>query len=478
MGNSIPTRKREEKEKVMEEDHQISLSSEELKDCSLTLKESIYKSFNQQAYETGQSSHVYPIPTQYCPICMEPKHPHETFVVQGCFHVFCLDCIRGHITAKIEENITKVRCLQWDCERELEIESCGDILPPKLLDRWGNLLCESAILEQTKFYCPFRDCSVLLLADNRIAVTESQCPHCSRLFCAHCKVPWHSGIGCEEFQKLKVDDREREDIMVVKLAKEKKWQKCPRCGFIVERIEGCHSMKCSIYKSINQQAYETGQSSKVHPIPTQDCPICMEPKHQHETFAVQGCFHVFCLDCIRGHITAKTQENITKVRCPQPDCERELEIELCGLILPPELLDRWGNLVCESTIMEPTKFYCPFKDCSALLLADDGIAVTLSECPHCSRLFCATCKVPWHTGIGCEGFQKLRVGDREREDIMVVNLAKEKKWQKCPSCGFIVERTAGCNYIKCRYSSFMLVFHCFSFATKAYFDPPGFPGIS
>ncbi|XXG81601.1 hypothetical protein AAC387_Pa09g2193 [Persea americana] len=118
------------------------------------------------------------------------------------------------------------------------------ILPPKLLDGWGNFLCESAILEQTKFYCPFKDCSALLLADDRIAVTESQCPHCSRLFWAHCKVPWHSGIGCEEFQKLKVDDREREDIMVVKLAKKKKWQKCPRCGFIVERIEGCNTMKC------------------------------------------------------------------------------------------------------------------------------------------------------------------------------------------------------------------------------------------
>ncbi|KAJ8621272.1 hypothetical protein MRB53_029801 [Persea americana] len=143
------------------------------------------------------------------------------------------------------------------------------ILPPKLLDRWGNFLCESAILEQTKFYCPFKDCSALLLADDRIAVTESQCPHCSRLFWAHCKVPWHSGIGCEEFQKLKVDDREREDIMVVKLAKKKKWQKCPRCGFIVERIEGCNTMKCRLSSFILVSHYFSFAKAYLDPLVAQ-----------------------------------------------------------------------------------------------------------------------------------------------------------------------------------------------------------------
>ncbi|GJR69092.1 RNA-directed DNA polymerase, eukaryota, partial [Tanacetum coccineum] len=35
------------------------------------------------------------------------------------------------------------------------------------------------------------------------------------------------------------------------------------------------------------------------------------------------------------------------------------------------------------------KFYCLFKDCSALLVDDGGEAVTSSECPHCNCLFCA-----------------------------------------------------------------------------------------
>lgn len=279
MGNSIQMEKRGEKEKVIEEDPDAqimqiiqqlennSLSFVEFEDC-LNLQESIYNSFNQQKRaflhsnetepgktpiqnnsitETGQSSKVYPNPTQDCPICMEPKHPHETFVVQGCFHVFCLDCIRAHIAAKIQENLTTVRCPQLNCGTALDIQFCGPILPPEVVEKWGRLLCESEILGLTKFYCPFKDCSAPLLVDggdDGIAVMESECPHCFRLFCAHCKVPWHSDVGCEEFQKLKVHEREREDIMLVELAKREKWQRCPNCEYFVERTDGCSFIKC------------------------------------------------------------------------------------------------------------------------------------------------------------------------------------------------------------------------------------------
>ncbi|KAG8373874.1 hypothetical protein BUALT_Bualt11G0070700 [Buddleja alternifolia] len=34
-----------------------------------------------------------------------------------------------------------------------------------------------------------------------------------------CKVPWHSGISCVEFQKLKKDERSHEDILLMNLAK-------------------------------------------------------------------------------------------------------------------------------------------------------------------------------------------------------------------------------------------------------------------
>ncbi|KAK0571628.1 hypothetical protein LWI29_019089 [Acer saccharum] len=57
-------------------------------------------------------------------------------------------------------------------------------------------------------------------------------------------VPWHSEIDCAEFQKLNKNEREREDIMLMKLAQNKKWQRCPNCKYSVEKKEGCMYMYC------------------------------------------------------------------------------------------------------------------------------------------------------------------------------------------------------------------------------------------
>jgi E3 ubiquitin-protein ligase RNF144 len=43
------------------------------------------------------------------------------------------------------------------------------------------------------------------------------------------------------------------------------------------------------------------------------------------------------------------------------------------------------------------------------------------------RLFCARCHVPWHHGVACGGFQKLNVDERENEDLLLRELANQKK---------------------------------------------------
>ncbi|GJR69096.1 zinc finger, C6HC-type containing protein [Tanacetum coccineum] len=150
------------------------------------------------------------------------------------------------------------------------------------------------------------------------------------------------------------------------------------------------------------------------------CDICMDTKTESEMFRnTKVCRHMFCFDCIRGHVAAKIQENITKVRCPDPNCKGVIGPEACRLIVPREVLDRWEDALCESLILGAEKFYCPFKDCSALLVDDGGGAVTSSECPHCNRLFCAQCKVTWHSGISCSEYQSLKKGRRDPSDLCV-----------------------------------------------------------
>ncbi|KAK7389697.1 hypothetical protein VNO78_24960 [Psophocarpus tetragonolobus] len=189
---------------------------------------------------------------------------------------------------------------------------------------------------------------------------------------------------------------------------------------------------------------EGGESSQVY------CGICMEPKSREEMFRNQNCTHSFCDDCIGRYVGAKIQENISVVKCPDPKCTGVVEPQFCRSIIPKEVLDRWENALCENWLLGSQNFCCPFKDCSAMLISDAEETVTTSECPHCNRLFCAQCKVSWHAGMDCNEFRNLKPDERGRDDLMVLELAKDKSWRRCPRCKFFVEKIEGCSHISCR----------------------------
>lgn len=184
------------------------------------------------------------------------------------------------------------------------------------------------------------------------------------------------------------------------------------------------------------------------------CEFCDEEKHLSDSFNVNGCPHFYCQQCIVNFVVSKLENNVTYIVCPEPGCRGVLDLQYCQPILPKDVFDWWGKALCENVILgsESTDkyFYCPFKNCSALLVLDeqeDEYVMDKSQCPHCKREVCLNCKVPWHTEFDCDKFQKLR---DKGEDEMVKELAKKKKWRQCPKCNYYVEKKDGCTRIKCR----------------------------
>ncbi|KAM2016608.1 hypothetical protein FF2_046190 [Malus domestica] len=200
----------------------------------------------QDTLESGESSSSQPSTQTLCGICVEMKEADEMFRNEGCVHSFCSDCITKHVASKIQANIHVVSCPGLDCRAVLEHDACMPILPKEVIERWNDALCEAMVLGAQRLYCPFSDCSTVLMIDNEgeEAVRESECPICHRLFCARCQVPWHPGVDCEEYRWLNEDERGRADLMVKELAKQKKWKRCPRCKYYVEKTEGCLHITC------------------------------------------------------------------------------------------------------------------------------------------------------------------------------------------------------------------------------------------
>nr|XP_043607641.1 probable E3 ubiquitin-protein ligase RNF217 [Erigeron canadensis] len=181
----------------------------------------------------------------------------------------------------------------------------------------------------------------------------------------------------------------------------------------------------------------------------EECKICLEKHEYWQMFRNTTCSHSFCYDCTRKHATTKIQEHKNVITCPGLNCKSTLDYNMLRLIIPKDTLIKLDELLCESMILESQKLYCPFSDCSVLLINDDS-SITKIDCPVCKRSICAVCRVPWHSEFSCKEFGKLNTKMKGKGDEMAVALAKKKKWRKCPSCKFFVEKAEGCVHITCR----------------------------
>jgi E3 ubiquitin-protein ligase RNF144 len=185
-----------------------------------------------------------------------------------------------------------------------------------------------------------------------------------------------------------------------------------------------------------------------------DCKICRETKTMDDAFYLSGCSHSYCSDCVVSYIRYKLEHKIINIMCPVPGCRGWFEPEFCRSILPTEVFERWDKALCEDLFNVREKFYCPFADCSALLINDGKEAVGKLECPNCNRMICAQCKVRWHEGIKCKEFMKLNRGDKGK-DVMLTKFAKNMRWRQCPKCKFYVAKSNNSNIMKCRFNFFL-----------------------
>ena len=185
---------------------------------------------------------------------------------------------------------------------------------------------------------------------------------------------------------------------------------------------------------------------------TKLCLICMDEKSPSDIFrGTTSCTHSYCTKCTVRYVTTKVEENAARIKCPDMNCTQLIEPYTCRDLIPKDLFVRWDKALCELLIMSSEKVYCPFKKCSAVMVVDDddGEKVTQTECSSCHRLFCAQCEVPWHAGSGCKETNK-KTRNSDKEDALLIDLAKKKKWRRCPKCKFYVEKASGCLHIRCR----------------------------
>lgn len=188
-------------------------------------------------------------------------------------------------------------------------------------------------------------------------------------------------------------------------------------------------------------------------VPVKLCGICFEDSA--DMFEGSLCLHRFCEACMTRYIHSMLEQRRHQIYCPHDSCGEALTLDECRYFLPAEIFEQWSAVMVEAEIPEALKVYCPFPDCSGLLVKENVGAlevedVEMAECPFCNRLFCARCKVPWHANLQCSEFQSLPSTDKTEADFLLLKLAEDRKWRRCGKCQSMVELTYGCNHITCR----------------------------
>lgn len=160
-----------------------------------------------------------------CISCQEQHDPIH-LVSCPCSHKYCQDCLTGVFEASItDETMFPPRC----CSQPIPLSEVEIKLPADLVVQFKAKKLEFET--PNRIYCHEPSCSAFIPADS-VKHNVAHCPQCSLDTCSICKKSSHQG-ECPEDPALQE---------ILRVAAENGWQRCTKCGRILELNTGCYHM--------------------------------------------------------------------------------------------------------------------------------------------------------------------------------------------------------------------------------------------
>ncbi|CAK71003.1 unnamed protein product (macronuclear) [Paramecium tetraurelia] len=171
-----------------------------------------------------------------CPICFD-KIIHS-YLLQGCGHKCCLECISLHCNSVLQDvKLFPVRCPI--CNEKMILNDILQIIGKENKETLINLALNKFVQEnnQSLTFCYTPGCNNF----EQIQIEDKAiyCSMCLKQYCFLCKALRHPGLTCEE---NKLGDQG----LLLKLMKEQDIRKCPSCQALIQRIDGCYRVTCSV----------------------------------------------------------------------------------------------------------------------------------------------------------------------------------------------------------------------------------------
>ncbi|KAH9955863.1 hypothetical protein BC827DRAFT_1158069 [Russula dissimulans] len=178
-----------------------------------------------------------------CDICMEEIPEDSIARPDSCGHTFCRECLRGHVTARLDEHRFPILCPTCTANKGKGKGSVGEVsqsvaidlgLTDKQYDVWTDM---EMVSFSVVLYCRKCKRSMFVARDEHEEASIIACPlpDCNHAWCKQCQQsidfngPKHSCDGTSELDHL---------------MKQQGWKYCPTCKTPIQKEEGCNHMSC------------------------------------------------------------------------------------------------------------------------------------------------------------------------------------------------------------------------------------------
>ncbi|KAM7217204.1 hypothetical protein V8F06_007387 [Rhypophila decipiens] len=187
-------------------------------------------------------------PNPPCTICWtEAENP---VTLAQCKHVYCAECFENFCSAGAK-NRAGIRCQGVPdgriCNEIITLTELQEHISPAALEDIFEVALAFYVASQSTAppdgqlvkYCPTPDCQQLYRASRSALFT---CPTCQAVICTGCRSFSHEGLTCEQEQELMLSTGGYQELQKVK--RELGIKHCPKCGIMIEKIDGCSHVIC------------------------------------------------------------------------------------------------------------------------------------------------------------------------------------------------------------------------------------------
>ncbi|CAD8124712.1 unnamed protein product [Paramecium sonneborni] len=175
-------------------------------------------------------------PKMTCSICFELRIEDQIVKFNQIMHNICEQCFTMNLITQIQSgHVQNLKC-----------PHCNEYLSEDIILKYAQQVKEkylkfknniSVITSNDRMWCPNNECQKIVIFQT--SKNFEKCQYCQIEYCKNCRQKSHPNLSCKDnlTQFIGLPENNNERLV-----------QCPRCKFLVEKIDGCVSITCSYCK--------------------------------------------------------------------------------------------------------------------------------------------------------------------------------------------------------------------------------------